>query len=634
MRYDLYSKTNRMVLDGIVTGLCFYLAYLLRYEGNIPQSAAHQLRTLILPVVLGQLGVGFLFGVHRTRWRYLSIVDALRLVNTSIVMSALFLVFRFAFPDFLGLFHIPVSVILMNLILFVQGALAIRLLRRYLYEHKASDLETTGGQKTRRLLLIGAGLLGSTVAKEMGFRTGIEIVGFLDDDPRKTGTLVSGIRVLGPTNMVTSLVENDEVDDVLVCIPPSSRNAFSRLWGLLEKLPIRSKFVPTIDEILNAEIFSHGNGRELLSPVSATVAIAAEPQACAVQFKSQIRDRTVVITGGAGFIGSSLAQRLVADNRVVLLDRSFRKQPICFTSLMTHPNVRIVETDIMNEKVLREEFRDAEIVVHAAAIVGVGRVCNHARETLETNFVGTSRVLQALENSSQLQRVIYFSTSEVFGVNSFRVHENSPSAIGPAAEARWSYAIAKLAGEHLVKSYHRESGMPVVTIRPFNVFGPRRTGAHAIGQFVLNALTGKPIEINGDGSQIRSWCYIEDFCDALVEMMARPEAVGEDFNIGNPKNTLMISQLAQAIIDLTGAKVPLIYTNTGTPDVVIRVPSLEKARRVLGYEPKYALDRALELTVEWYERNLDALTAGMAHNHVRPAVRHLPDRAPIAATGD
>src|SRR5262249_48569238 len=154
------------------------------------------------------------------------------------------------------------------------------------------------------------------------------------------------------------------------------------------------------------------------------------------------------------------------------------------------------------------------------------------RETLETNFMGALQILKALEKSPRLERFIYFSTSEVFGVNSFRAHEETPTAIGPAAEARWSYAIAKLAGEHLVKAYHRQVGMPVVTVRPFNVFGPRRLGAHAVLGFILSSLRGHPIEIHGDGSQIRSWCYIEDFCDAMVEMIARPRAIGEDFNIG------------------------------------------------------------------------------------------------------
>src|SRR5205807_3140098 len=233
------------------------------------------------------------------------------------------------------------------------------------------------------------------------------------------------------------------------------------------------------------------------------------PQDPAPEQRAGIRNKTILITGGAGFIGSSLAERLVQDNEIVLFDRFFHNQPITFTSLYKNPEVRKVEGDILDGKSLGDLAQEADIVVHAAAMVGVGRVCTYPRETLETNFVGTLQVLKALEKSSRLERFIYFSTSEVFGVNSFRVNEVTPTAIGPAAEARWSYAIAKLAGEHLVKAYHRQGGMPVVTVRPFNVFGPRRLGAHAILGFVLNSLMGSPLNVHGDGSQIRSWCYID-----------------------------------------------------------------------------------------------------------------------------
>jgi nucleoside-diphosphate-sugar epimerase len=302
------------------------------------------------------------------------------------------------------------------------------------------------------------------------------------------------------------------------------------------------------------------------------------------------------------------------------LDRLVSQQPISFTSLPRNPNVSIVQGDIMNGDAMDDLALNADIVVHAAAIVGVGRVCSYPRETLETNFVGTSRLLHALENSRRLERVIYFSTSEVFGVNSFRVSEDAPAAVGPAAEARWSYAIAKLAGEHLAKSYHRQMGLPIVTIRPFNVFGPRRLGAHAIRSFVVNALMDMPIEIHGDGSQIRSWCYIEDFCDALIEMMVRPEAVGEDFNIGNPRNTLTIYQLAQKIVEFTGSKSPIVFRETHIPDVDIRVPSLEKAHRLLAYECKYDMDRALGLTVNWYRLHLPELCGGLGEKAFAPTV--------------
>jgi len=319
-----------------------------------------------------------------------------------------------------------------------------------------------------------------------------------------------------------------------------------------------------------------------------------------------VQNRTILITGGAGFIGSSLAEKLVEHNRVILLDQSFAQGPIQFTSLLRHRNVAAVQGSIM-ETDLRSLVKEADVVVHAAAILGVNRVCSFARETLETNYVGTSRLLKALEAKPSVQRFIYFSTSEVFGVNSYRVDETSRPTIGPIAESRWSYAMSKLAGEHLVASYFRETRLPVAIVRPFNIFGPRRTGDYALRRFILSALHGEPLLIHGDGTQIRSWCYIEDFCSALLQMIARPEAIGEDFNIGHPGNTVTIHELAQKVIQFTGSSSPLTYCESPFPDVAIRVPALDKARRLLGYEPKYNLSAGLKLTIQWHRENLDML---------------------------
>ncbi len=606
MRYDFYSRTNQFILDGLIVGLSFYLAYQLRYAGHLPPNFQYQMSALLLPLVAGRLLTNFAFGLQRTPWRYVSIRDAGHIAGAYFAFSSFLFLLRFGLPEQWPLLRVPGTVITIELLLSTQGALAIRLLRRFVYERRSRRSKIQSSQQPRRLLLIGAGMMGSTVAKELASRPGVEVVGFLDDDPRKMGCLVAGVPVLGPVSLLPEFGRTRKIDDILVCISPAARRSFTRLWALLENLPIPTKFVPTIEEVLNAKDGLHVRAGLSLakeepsgSPFTSTQQLLPKPS-------PRIRNSTVLITGGAGFIGSSLAERLVADNQLILLDRVFREQPISFTSLMKHRNVRIVEADIMNgDDTLRVLAQEADIVIHAAAIVGVDRVCTYPRETLETNFVGTSRLLQALEGNHRLQRIVYFSTSEVFGVNSFRVQEDAPTAVGSAAEARWSYAIAKLAGEHLVKSYHRQTGMPVVIVRPFNIFGPKRVGAHAILHFVLSALKGNPIEVHGDGSQIRSWCYIEDFCDALVEMIGRLEASGEDFNIGNPLNTVTIYQLAQKVLEHTGASVPIVFTESAFPDIGIRVPALEKARRILGYEPKYDLDQGLSLAIDWYRKHLD-----------------------------
>jgi UDP-glucose 4-epimerase len=611
-----FSKLDRVIAEAVVLAVAFALAYLLRYGAQVPLDKLHQLKILVVPVVAGRLFVGALFSIHKAPWRYVSITDAFQLGVAYAAFSTFLLAVSLGLPDSWALLRIPGSVLVIDLFLSIQAGIVLRVMRRYFYEQQDRHVALPKDQKQRRLLLIGAGTLGSTVAKEMRSRPGIKLLGFLDDTT-KVGSVIAGTSVLGRTTMLTELVQSGMVDDVLVCVPPTARNAFNSLWALLEHLPIRKRFVPTIEEILDSSELVPTHEAKLNTVASAAIQVRNGNEAI-VKGPSAVRGKTILITGGAGFIGSSLAERLAVENQVIILDRLVNQQPISFTSLQSNPNVSVVQGDIMNGDALDDLALEADIVVHAAAIVGVNRVCKHPRETLETNFVGTSRLLHALEKSRRLERVIYFSTSEVFGVNSFRVSEDAPASVGPAAEARWSYAIAKLAGEHLVKSYHRQMSLPIVTIRPFNVFGPRRLGAHAIRSFVVNALTDMPIEIHGDGSQIRSWCYIEDFCDALVEMMVRPEAIGEDFNIGNPRNTLTIYQLAQKIVEFTGSKSPIVFRETHIPDIDIRVPSLDKARRLLGYECKYDMERALGLTVNWYRLHLAELYGGSPEKALAP----------------
>lgn len=610
MKHDFYSRTNQQILDGAIVGVSFYLAFLIRFEGAVPPYHQYQFWALLLPVIAGRLLTNFMFGLHRIQWRYISFRDALNTSRGYVAFSFVLLLIRFVLPQQAGIIRVSASVVTIELLLSLLGAMGIRILRRHLYENQSRNTNSSKTKEPRRLLLIGAGAMGARVVKDMVSDSSVEIVGFLDDDHNKMGCVIAGAKVLGPSSRLTEIVRSERVDAVLVCIAPKARGSFDRLIAILDGLPVTSKFVPTVSEILDAKdglhlsvnsANGHNNGNSI--KVSDQQPVQNSEQ------RVVIRNKNVLITGGAGFIGSSLAERLAKDNQVVLLDRFFREQPVAFTSLHTTRNVRMIEADILEGGEVINLAREADIVIHAAAIVGVGRVCSYPRETLETNFVGTSRILKALDKSSCLERFVYFSTSEVFGVNSFRVHEDTPTAVGPAAEARWSYAIAKLAGEHLVKAYHRQGGMPVATVRPFNVFGPRRLGAHAILGFVLNALVGSPLKVHGDGSQIRSWCYIDDFCDAIIEMIARPGAIGEDFNIGNPQNTLTILQLAQEIIRVTGASVPIELIESPFPDIEIRVPSLDKARQILDYKPKYDLKQGLELTADWYRKHLDFFEA-------------------------
>jgi nucleoside-diphosphate-sugar epimerase len=325
----------------------------------------------------------------------------------------------------------------------------------------------------------------------------------------------------------------------------------------------------------------------------------------------ELTGKRVVITGGAGFIGSALAERLVADNQVVLFDRAFEGLSAPLSSAWGHANLETVQGDILDPAAVKKAVDGADVVVHLAAIVGVKSVLSRGRETIEVNFTGTSNVLKAVHGRRDLHRFVYFSTSEVFGMNSFRAGEETPASIGSVDEARWTYSIAKLAGEHLVHTYHRELDLPTVIVRPFNVFGPLRLGDHALLRFILAALRGEDLEVHGDGTQIRSWCYIDDFVDALLRTIVLPQASGEAFNIGNPRNTLTIYELARRVIELLGSSSRIRFAAIDFSDIDVRVPRLRKAEELLGFRPSVEIDAAIRQTAQWYREHLEAVDREM-----------------------
>jgi nucleoside-diphosphate-sugar epimerase len=315
-----------------------------------------------------------------------------------------------------------------------------------------------------------------------------------------------------------------------------------------------------------------------------------------------IRDRRVVITGGAGFIGSTLARRIVDDNRVVLFD-TLHRDAVQGTNLLAHPNVTLVEGDVRDARALAEACEGAEMIVHMASIAGVDTVMERPVETMEVALEGTLNVLRVARGLPGLERFIDFSTSEVFGQYAFRVQEGDVTSLGAVGEARWTYAVSKLATEHLTYTYYKQHGLPGLSVRPFNVYGPGQVGEGAIHAFIRRALACEPIQIHNEGDQIRSWCYIDDLVDGILLCLERPEAVGNSFNLGNPRSTVTIYQLARLVVSLGGSTSPLTFVRWSYPDVELRIPDIGKARRLLGFAPRVELEEGLRRTIEWYRNS-------------------------------
>lgn len=317
--------------------------------------------------------------------------------------------------------------------------------------------------------------------------------------------------------------------------------------------------------------------------------------------------KKILITGGGGFIGTALAERLVDNNEVILLDTNFDHNAFAFSGLREHKNTKIAKIDILDAPEVARIVKDAQIVVHMAARLGVQQVIHNSLYSLDVNYIGTSNLLKAVSLSSSCERFIFFSTSEVFGSNAFGIVENGTSVLHSIQDARWCYCLSKLAAEHLAFAYFREKGLPAVVTRPFNIFGPRRLGESVIRIFILSALQNKDLRVYGDGTQIRAWCYIDDFCDGVLKSMEVEKAIGEAFNIGNPRNTVTAYELAKKIILLCDSKSQIVFEKPDFIDIDIRVPNIAKARDILGYVPKIELDEGLSRTIEWFKKHLKEL---------------------------
>jgi UDP-glucose 4-epimerase len=315
-----------------------------------------------------------------------------------------------------------------------------------------------------------------------------------------------------------------------------------------------------------------------------------------------LKNTRVCITGGAGFIGSHLAAQLLAENEVVVYD-NLHRNAIQFAHLDDHPNLTFIKGDVMDAAATREAVAGCQIVIHCAAIAGVYSVDRNAVTTIEVNMLGTNNVVRAAI-ATRVQRFVEFSTSEVYGPFIHKGKEDDLTTIGPVGENRWVYAASKLASEHLSFAHYKEDGLPLTIVRPFNVYGPRQVGDGAVRGMALQALQNAPITLYNDGTQIRAWCYVDDFVDGVLRCAERPEAVGQVFNLGNPQGTITNFELANMIIRLTSSKSDIVFKPHPGPEVDLRVPSIDKAHTLLGYQPKVSLEAGISRTIPWYAQHM------------------------------
>ena len=316
----------------------------------------------------------------------------------------------------------------------------------------------------------------------------------------------------------------------------------------------------------------------------------------------KIKNKKIFITGGSGFIGSYLVKKLASSNKVIIYD-NFHRNALKYTNLMTHPHIKVIKGDILDIGKLKKAIDEADVVIHLAAIAGIENVAISPLKTLDVNLMGTYNLLHTINGKSKkIDKFIFFSTSEVYGPYVNQAREEGMTTQGQVNQQRWAYSISKIAGEHWAYAYYQKWRLPVVILRPFNIYGPRQVGEGAVHKFVEAAVRDKPLEIYGSGRQVRSWCYIDDMVQGVNLALRSSKAVGQVYNIGNPEETLTVRELAKRVIKIAGSKSKIIFKERNYPDVELRIPSIDKAKKELGFEPKIDLDEGLKKTIRWYRK--------------------------------
>lgn len=312
-----------------------------------------------------------------------------------------------------------------------------------------------------------------------------------------------------------------------------------------------------------------------------------------------------LITGGAGFIGSHLADALVArGDRVSILDDVSTGSVQNVEHLLGHPAVTFREGSVLDEELVRDSIASCDVVIHLAASVGVHLIIERPLESLINNIMGTQIVLQAC--AEWRRKVLVTSTSEIYGKNTGTLHEDSDRILGSPFKSRWSYSTSKAVDEILAYNFMRERGVPSIVVRLFNCVGPRQTGAYGmvIPRLVLQAIEGQDLTVYGDGTQRRSFCHVYDTVEALLRLLEHPAAIGDVFNIGAPQE-VTIHELADAIIGLTGSRsriktVPYdVVYEEGFEDMERRFPDIGRINLLTGWYPTRSIDRILRDVIEF-----------------------------------
>ena len=608
-RFGPYTLFNQLIIDGVIFVCSFTIAYVVRFEG-IPAWPYFQQLLLWLPyVVAARLYANWKLGIYKFIWRYVSLRDAIAITRSLAVVTGLLLLVRFFYPGGAALatrFHIPISVIALEYFLSLQGSLGVRALRRITYQRANGGASSS---KQARILLVGAGDAGVRVAKEMEANPQVKLVGFLDDDFRKVGSVINGIRVLGPTSFMVTAVKEHNVDQVVIAITRPPRSTLKRLWALSEHLSVQMKIIPTLEEILHGKLniaaFREVQMDDLLGRETVNLSVGAG------EADAAYRGVRVLITGAGGSIGSELAHQLFSLKAaaLILLDKDENGLHDVSNHLGSGadgPEIHPVVADVRFRERLKAVFAQfrPDIVFHAAAHKHVPLMELCPCEAVLNNVIGTRNLVEVAQ-AAGVSRFIFISTDK---------------AVKPLSVM----GATKRVGELLIQA-HSENGRNTrfSAVRFGNVMGSRGS---VIPLFQKQILRGGPVTLTHPDMK-RYMMTIPEAVRLVIQAGALASS-GEIFvlDMGDP---IPIVDLARDLIELSGLR--------PGKDVQIEVTQLRPGEKITEelFDPetevasptrfeKICVVRPRTLDVAAFRDKLTALEQAANCNDVQEVHRILP----------
>lgn len=532
MAYDPYSKTNQYLIDGSIIGLTFYLAYQTRFEGAVPAAYTFQFWVLLPVLVVGRLALNRLLGIYRHMWRYVSIEDAVHLSQTYMAMSGLLVALRLGVPDRWSDFRVPLGVIALEFSLSLLGALSVRALRRVVYQRRTHSAQAS--QAKQRVVLLGAGADGVMTAKEILLRPDRTLVGFLDDDPRKLGAVISGIPVLGTLDLLPQVVREYQVREVIVCFPSAPREVLKRIWRHCEGLDVRTLIIPSLGEMIDGNVRVHSLRQITMEDLLGREALthAGNEQ----ELSRLYSGKRILLTGAGGSIGSELARQLATfgPGQLLLMDKDENGLYELQLDLAARaPKLRfeLLVGDIRSVPRVRnicESFRP-EIIFHAAAHKHVPLMESNPGEAVLNNVFGTKNLVdQAI--SCGVSLVILIS---------------SDKAVRPSSLMGASKRLTEL----LVQNQGYQSKTRFCAVRFGNVMSSRGS---VIPLFQRQIEAGQPITLT-DPQVSRYFMTIAEAVQLVIQVGLLDGDSGSIYllDMGDP---MRIGDLARDLIELSGLR--------------------------------------------------------------------------------